>query len=96
VPMPAWAKVLLDAWSEAAGLTSGPVFRAVNKSDRVLAGGISPQSVFVIVSGYGIDLHVNLAPHDLRRTFANLAHRGHAPLEQIQIASKSRSVTPPA
>ena len=27
-----------------------------------------------------------LAPHDVRRTFAKLAHKGRAPLEQIQIA----------
>ena len=25
-----------------------------------------------------------LAPHDLRRTFAKLAHRGGAPIEQVQ------------
>ena len=26
-----------------------------------------------------------LAPHDLRRTFAKLAHKGGAPLEQLQL-----------
>lgn len=30
VPMPAWAKAATDAWTEAAGITSGRVFRAVN------------------------------------------------------------------
>jgi integrase len=93
VPMPSWTKVLLDAWAAAAGLTSGPVLRSVNKSDRVMSGGISPQAIFNLVTGYGIDLHVNhLAPHDLRRTFANLAHRGHAPLEQIQFALGHASI----
>jgi integrase len=58
----------------------------------VLAEGISPQSVFSIVRGYGIDLHVNVAPHDLRRTFANLAYHGHAPLEQIQFALGHSSI----
>ena len=92
VPMPSWAKVLLDAWSAAAGLTTGPMLRAINKSDRVLANGISPQSVFNIVRGYGVDLHVNVTPHDLRSTFANLAHLGHAPLEQIQFSLGHASI----
>ena len=92
VPMPAWAKILLDDWAAAAGITSGPVLRAVNKSDRVRSRGISAQAIFNVVTGYGIDLHVNLAPHDLRRTFANLAHRGHAPLEQIQFALGHASI----
>ena len=35
----------------------------------------------------------NLAPHDLRRTFAKLAHRGHAALEQIQLSLGHASVT---
>jgi len=33
-----------------------------------------------------------LAPHDVRRTFAKLAHKGRAPLEQIQIALGHASI----
>lgn len=33
-----------------------------------------------------------IAPHDLRRTFAKLAHKGHAPLEQIQISLGHASI----
>jgi site-specific recombinase XerD len=33
-----------------------------------------------------------LAPHDLRRTFARLAHRGKAKLEQIQLSLGYASV----
>lgn len=44
------------------------------------------QSVFEIVERYSKRLGVPVAPHDLRRTFAKLAHRGHAPLEQIQLS----------
>jgi len=92
VPAPSWAKVLLDAWSLASGLTSGPVLRAINKSDRVLGRPVSAQSVFNIVKGYATDLGVNIAPHDLRRTFANLAHVGHAALEQIQLSLGHASI----
>jgi integrase len=33
-----------------------------------------------------------LAPHDLRRTFAKLAHKGDAPLEQIQLSLGHASI----
>src|SRR3954452_2705804 len=93
VPMPAWAKVVVDQWSAASGLASGPVLRAVNKSGRVLEDVIiSPQSVYSIVRGYGVDMAVKIAPHDLRRTFAKLAHVGHAALEQIQLSLGHSSI----
>lgn len=34
----------------------------------------------------------NIAPHDLRRSFAKLAHRGKAPLEQIQLSLGHASI----
>jgi integrase len=34
---------------------------------------------------YAVDLKFKFAPHDLRRTHATLAHKGGAPVEQIQI-----------
>ena len=39
VPMPAWVKTAVDAWTQAAGLTDGRVFRAINKAGRVWATG---------------------------------------------------------
>ena len=92
VPMPSWAKVVVDSWAAASGVSTGPVLRAVNKSDRVLDNVISPQSVFIVVKGYGVDLGVPIKPHDLRRTFAKLAHVGHAALEQIQLSLGHASV----
>jgi integrase len=56
------------------------------------ASGITPQSVFRVVKRYGSDFDVEIAPHDLRRTFAKLAHRGRAPLEQIQLSLGHTSV----
>lgn len=35
---------------------------------------MTAQSIFGIVQGYGVRLGVGIAPHDLRRTFAKLAH----------------------
>ena len=82
VPVPAWAKTVLDDWAAAARLTAGPVLRRVNKADVVAAHGMSAQAVFSIVKQYAVDLRENIAPHDLRRTFARLAHRGRAPLNR--------------
>jgi integrase len=93
VPMPSWAKPLIESWTQSAGITSGRILRQVSKSDRVHGSSLSTQSVFRIVHGYGIDLKLEIAPHDLRRTFAHLAHRGHAPIEQVQLSLGHASLT---
>lgn len=85
VPMPSWAKVALDTWCEAVQMSDGFLFRAVDKADRVISTNLSAQAIWGIVKGYGIDLHLEFAPHDLRRTHAKLAHKGGAPVEQIQL-----------
>jgi integrase len=42
---------------------------------------------------YGAKIGVpKLAPHDLRRTFAKLAHKGQAALEQIQLSLGHASI----
>ena len=43
-------------------------------------------------AGVSIDV-AKLAPHDLRRTFAKLAHKGRAALEQIQLSLGHSSIT---
>ncbi len=86
VPMPSWAKMAVDRWMEAADITGGRIFRAVNKADRVTGDRITPQSIFEVVERYGRAIGVPVKPHDLRRTFAKLAHRGRAPVEQIQLS----------
>jgi hypothetical protein len=42
-PIPLWAKVAIDAWVTAAGLTHGRVFRAIDKSGTRLEDGMSPK-----------------------------------------------------
>jgi site-specific recombinase XerD len=92
VAIPAWAKMMLDEWTTAAGISSGFLLRPVNKCDRVVGESMTAESVYKIVRGYGVDLRLEVAPHDLRRTFAKLAHRGRAPLEQIQLTLGHSSV----
>lgn len=87
VPMPAWTKSAIDEWSESSGVAEGLVFRAVNKGDNVVGDGITPQAIRNTVTGYAQRLkHAGVAPHDLRRTFAKLAYKGGAALDQIQLS----------
>jgi site-specific recombinase XerD len=92
VPMPAWTKLAIDQWVAAAGIGEGRLLRAVNKGGRIVGEGMTAQSVFEVVARYGKRIGLQIAPHDLRRTFAKLAHKGHAALEQIQISLGHASI----
>lgn len=92
VPLPAWAKWAIDTWAVAAGLSSGPVFRAMRRGDHVQSAGMGAQALFAIVTEYAGRLGIDVRPHDLRRTYAKLAHKGGAPLEQIQLSLGHSSV----
>jgi site-specific recombinase XerD len=93
VPMPNWAKAAIDEWRNASGASEGLVFRAVNKGDRVTGDGITPQAIYNIIVRYAEELQKKgVAPHDLRRTFAKLAHKGGAAIDQIQISLGHESI----
>ncbi len=89
-----FAATTIDAWMAGSGIGSGLVFRRMDKGGRVIGTSMTARSVFEIVRGAGARIGVaNLAPHDLRRTFAKLAHKGKAALEQIQLSLGHASVT---
>jgi integrase len=92
VPMPAWAKAAVKDWLSTAGFSQGLVLGAVNKGDQITGQGMSAQSIYEVVERYGRKLGAALAPHDVRRTFAKLAHKGRAPVEQIQISLGHASI----
>jgi site-specific recombinase XerD len=93
VPMPNWAKAAIDEWSGASGISEGLVFRAVNKGDKVVGTGITPQAIYNIIVRYAGELEKKgVAPHDLRRTFAKLAHKGGAAIDQIQLSLGHESI----
>jgi hypothetical protein len=72
--MPSWTKAAIDAWAWATGITGGRVFREVNKGDNVMGEGMTAQGRRNVVTSYVGGLRLdNVAPHDLRRTFAKLA-----------------------
>jgi site-specific recombinase XerD len=92
VPMSSWAKAAVDDWLAAGGFSTGLLLGSVNKGDRITGQGMSAQSIYEVVEAYGRQLGASIAPHDVRRTFAKLAHKGRAPLEQIQISLGHASI----
>lgn len=85
--MPAWSKVAIDEWAAASGLGTGRVFRSLNDKQAIAREQLLPQNIMELVVRYGQQIGLpTLAPHDLRRTFAKLAHKGRAALEQIQLS----------
>lgn len=87
VPMPSWAKAAIDRWLYATRIEEGFVFRRVNKGDNLIGESITEQAIYNIVRSYA-DKFFNqgISPHDLRRTFAKLAHKGGSPIDQIQLS----------
>jgi len=49
VPIPSWVKSTVDAWTAAVAITSGPVFRAINKTGRIWRDGMSPKVLWDVV-----------------------------------------------
>jgi integrase len=91
--MPSWTKVAIDAWTYRAGVTTGRVFRSLRKGDRGAVGaGLSTQAIADVVAEYAGPLGIAVAPHDCRRTFAKLAPKGGARLEQIQLSLGHASI----
>jgi integrase len=76
------------------GIDSGLVFRRMDRTGRAIGESLAARSIFPIVRRFGARICVpNLAPHDLPRTFAKLAHQGKSALEQIQLSLGHASVT---
>ena len=92
VPIPGWCKVAIDAWREAAQLDHGHVFRRLNRAGRITGETLTAGGIFQIVKEYGAAINLKISPHDLRRTFAKLAHKGLAALEQIQFSLGHESI----
>ena len=80
IPMPEWCKVTIDQWAEAAGIKSGCIFRRIRRGDHLASDCMTAQAIYDVVLEYAQKLGFNnLAPHDCRRTFAKLAHKGGSP-----------------
>ena len=93
VPMPHWCKAAIDQWHTAIGVETDRVFVQLSKAGRPRgARSLSDSGIYQIVLAYAARVGVTMAPHDLRRTFAKLAHKGNAALEQIQLTLGHASI----
>jgi site-specific recombinase XerD len=93
IPIPTWVKVAIDAWTTAAGLADGRVFRPVNRGDKVQGEAMSEKVVWQMLRQYATDAGVpGIAPHDCRRSCAKLCRAAGGELEQIQLLLGHASV----
>src|SRR6478672_7462679 len=93
IPMPPWVKVATDAWTTAAGVVDGSVFRPVNRAGRPQCVGLSEKVVWQLLQGYAKAAGVpGIAPHDLRRSCAKMCRASGGELEQIQLLLGHASV----
>ncbi len=92
IPIPAWAKAAIDEWAAAAELAAGRVFRSIRKGGAMESEGLTPQAVHDVAKEYGRVCGLPIAAHDLRRTYAKLAHKGGAGLDQIQLSLGHASI----
>jgi site-specific recombinase XerD len=93
IPMPTWVKVAIDAWTSAAALADGRVFRPVNRGDKVQGEAMSEKVVWQMLQQYATDAGVpGIAPHDCRRSCAKLCRAAGGELEQIQLLLGHASV----
>src|SRR5579871_708894 len=52
VPMPTWVKVAIDAWTGAAGIADGSVFRSVNRGGEIRETALSEKVVWQLIRPY--------------------------------------------
>jgi integrase len=85
----------LQAWLAAAGITEGPVFRAVNKAARPATTRLSDRAVALVVkaalAAAGHDSR-SFSGHSLRSGFATSAARAGVPEAQIQSQTGHKSL----
>ena len=92
VAVPIWAKPAVDEWCRAGSIVAGRLFREITKCGAVTGEGITGQAVYDIVLTHARKVDPKVRPHDLRRSFARLAHEGHAPIEQLSMTLGHASI----
>ena len=96
VPVPTWVKVAIDGWTAVAGLTSGSVFRRVDRSDKAREAALSEKAVWQLLKEYAQCAGVSgIAPHDCRRTCAKLCRDASVQTTERYLGTKQDLVHAP-
>lgn len=77
----------LENWLKAAGITSGALFRSVNRFDHVMPSRLSGQSVSLIIKQRATEAGIDasrLSGHSLRAGFVTAAAQSGAPTTRIR------------
>lgn len=86
----------LQCWLRTAGITSGAVFRKVQKGGRISSKAMSPGSIGVIVKQLAVDAQlgdaVEFAGHSLRAGYVTQASSNGAGIDQIMKQTGHKSV----
>lgn len=85
VTIPTWTKQAIDDYLDATDIHSGQLFQAMSRSGEIQRDHISPESVREVVKLNAQKCGFRITPHDLRRTYAKLALKNGAKIEQIQL-----------
>lgn len=92
VPMAGWCKAVIDQWLDRSEIKTGQIIRQCSwktDSDKsqgqfTIGDSLSTTSIYNAVGRYSMAaLGRMIAPHDLRRSFAKIARKNGALLEQI-------------
>jgi site-specific recombinase XerD len=85
VTVPTWVKQSIDVYLNTTKIQSGHLFQAMTKGGHISRDSISSESVGVVVKIYSRQCGFSISPHDLRRTYAKLAFKNGAKIDQIQL-----------
>ena len=85
VTVPVWVKQAIDAYIETVGIQSGRLFQAMSKSGQIQHDHICGETVRDVVKMYARQCGFEISPHDLRRSYAKLALKNGAKIDQIQL-----------
>ena len=92
VPIAQWVNDNITKWI-AVGLPDNYIFHGFYKGGRIRPYPISPQGIHNIVTYYSNLMEgISFTPHDLRRTFAQLAYKGGSPVKQISLSLGHNSI----
>ena len=84
---------VLNAWLDAASIAAGPIFRPIDKTGRVCNRALGAQTIYNIVRQHVPLVDAAVRPHDLRRSFARIAYKNHAQIEQLSITLGHSSIS---